>query len=325
MQTLVTGGSGFIGQHLVTALLRQGRGVRILDIRPPTSALEGARFLEGSVLDSALLRKALKGVDEVYHLAALPGMWMPYKGDFHTVNCLGTEAVIAAVRESGVLRLLHCSTESILFCPSSTDTIITEQVCTMPDEMPGAYTRSKLMAEKRALEAAASGLPVVIANPTMPIGTTGRNLTPPALMLKYFIGRRLQLYLDFVVNLVDVQDVAAGLLLAMQHGESGQRYVLGGENISLKKLLADVAAISRRRALRIPVSAGIAQITAATVEFIADHVTHRPPAATLEGVRIALWSKPVSIAKSQRELGYAPRPIGPALEHAISYILGQPQ
>jgi dihydroflavonol-4-reductase len=325
MQTLVTGGSGFIGQHLVTALLRQGRRVRILDIRPPTSALEGAQFLKGSVLDSALVRKALTGVDEVYHLAALPGMWMPNKDDFHAVNCLGTEAVIAAVRESGAQRLLHCSTESILFRPSSTDTVITEQVCTTPDEMPGAYTRSKLMAEKHALEAAASGLPVVIANPTMPIGTTCRNLTPPALMLKYFIGRRLQLYLNFVVNLVDVQDVAAGLMLAMQRGGSGQRYVLGGENIPLKKLLADVADISRRRALRIPVSAGIAQITAATVEFIADHVTHQPPAATLEGVRIALWSKPVSIAKSQRELGYAPRPIGPALEHAISSILGGPQ
>ena len=324
MRTLVTGGSGFIGQHLVAALIRQGRRVRILDIRPPARALEGAEFLRGSVLDPAHVREAVKGVDEVYHLAALPGMWMRHKGDFHAVNCLGTEAVIAAVRESGVARLLHCSTESILFRSSSADRIVSEHVRTTPEEMPGAYTRSKLIAEQCAFEAAASGLPVVIANPTMPIGHTYGNLTPPALMLQYFMNRRLQLYLDFIVNLVDVQDVAAGLLLAMQRGKSGQRYVLGGENMTLKKLLAIVAAISGHKALRIPVSAGIAQMTAAMVEFVANHVTHRPPAATLEGVRIALWAKPVSIEKSRRELGYAPRPIGPALKHAVSSILSQP-
>jgi dihydroflavonol-4-reductase len=121
MQTLVTGGSGFIGQHLVAALLRQGRRVRILDLRPPTCDLKGAQFLNGSVLDPAKVREAVTNVEEVYHLAALPGMWVPRMQDFHTVNCLGTEAVIAAARERGVSRLLHCSTESILFSASSPD------------------------------------------------------------------------------------------------------------------------------------------------------------------------------------------------------------
>ena len=102
----------------------------------------------------------------------------------------------------------------------------------MPEEMPGDYTRSKLMAEKRALEAAASGLPVVIANPTMPIGSHHRNLTPPILMLQYFLRRRIQMYLDFVVNLVDVRDVASGLVLVMERGRNGHRYILGGEDIS---------------------------------------------------------------------------------------------
>ena len=183
--------------------------------------------------------------------------------------------------------------------------------------MPGAYTRSKMSAEQRALEAAASGFPVVVGSPTMPIGNDP-NLTPPASMLQYFINRRIQFYLDFVVNLVDVQDVADGLMLAMQRGRSGERYVLGGENISLKKLLATLGIISGRKAIRIPVSAGPAQMIAAAVEFLANHATHRSPTATVEGVRIALWSKPLSIEKSRRELGYAPRPIGPALERAIS-------
>src|ERR1700722_17076756 len=117
MQTLVTGGSGFIGQHLVAALLRQGRRVRILDLRPPTCDLEGAQFLKGSVLDPAKVREAVTNVEEVYHLAALPGMWVPRMQDFHTVNCLGTEAVIAATRERGVSRLLHCSQNRFSLAP----------------------------------------------------------------------------------------------------------------------------------------------------------------------------------------------------------------
>jgi dihydroflavonol-4-reductase len=319
-RTLVTGGNGFIGQYLVTALLRRGHRVRILDVRPPGRALSEAQFLEGSILDPAKVREAVKDVDEVYHLAALPGMWMRHKDDFHAVNCLGTEVVIAAVRESQVKRLLHCSTESIFFRRSMSECFVTEQVCTTIDEMPGAYTRSKLAAEKLALEAAASGLPVVIANPTMPIGVS-RSLTPPTLMLQYFVGRRVQFYLDFVLNLVDVRDVAAGLVLAMQRGRIGQRYVLGGENFTLKKLLALMAVISGRKAMRIPVSGGIAQIAAAMVECVADHLTHQAPSATLEGVRIALWSKPVSIEKSRLELGYAPGPIRQALEEVVSSIL----
>ncbi len=319
-RTLVTGGSGFIGQYLVTALLQQGHRVRILDVRPPGRALSEAQFLQGSILDPAKVREAVKDIDEVYHLAALPGMWTRQKDDFHAVNCVGTQVVIAAVRESQVKKLLHCSTESILFRRSMAECFVTEQVSTTIHDMPGAYTRSKLAAEQLALEAAASCLPVVIANPTMPIGLT-RSVTPPTLMLQYFVRRRVQFYLDFVLNLVDVQDVAAGLMLTMQRGRIGQRYVLGGENFSLKKLLALMAAMSGRKSMRIPVSAGIAQIAGSMGECIADYLTHQTPSATLEGVRIALWSKPVSIEKSRRELGYAPRPIRQALEEVVSWML----
>ncbi len=280
------------------------------------------QFVEGSVLDPALVRAALDDVEEVYHLAALPGMWMPCRDDFHAVNCRGTEVVIDAARKRGVARFLHCSTESILFGPSPTESVVTEYISTTLDDMPGAYTRSKMLAEQRALQAAASGFPVVIANPTMPIGPHNGSLTPPTLMLQYFSGRRVQMYLDFIVNLVDVRDVAAGLLLAMERGQNGHRYILGGEEISLKNLLDIVAAITGRKALRVPVPAAIAQMTAAIMEFFADHVTHRPPAATVEGVRIALRSKALSIEKSRRELGYAPHPIEPALREAIASVPG---
>jgi dihydroflavonol-4-reductase len=322
-QALVTGGSGFIGQHLVATLVANGRRVRVVDVRPPRCVAAAVQYVRGSVLDSELLDAALKGVEEVYHLAGLPGMWMPDRQDFHAVNAQGTAAVIAAARRRGADRLLHCSTESILFQPSSTASVLCENVAVTLEQMPGAYTRSKMLAEQHALHAAACGFPVIIANPTMPIGQHNGNLTPPTLMLEYFVSRRVQIYLDFIMNLVDVRDVAAGLLLAMERGQTGQRYILGGENISLKKLLAIIGVISGRNAVRIPIPAVMAQMTAAMLEFIADHVTHRLPAGTVEGVRIASRSQALSIEKARRELGYAPRPIAAALEDAIQSVMNK--
>ena len=324
-QALVTGGSGFIGQHLVTTLLAHDRRVRVLDLRPPRCAATAVQYVRGSVLDPELLQAALDDVEEVYHLAGLPGMWTQCKDDFHAVNAQGTAIVIAAARKRGVSRLLHCSTESILFRPSRTASALAEDVSVTLEQMPGAYTRSKMLGEQQALQAAASGFPVVIANPTMPIGPHNGNLTPPTLMLQYFLSRRVQIYLDFIMNLVDVRDVGAGLMLVMERGQTGQRYILGGENISLKKLLAIVGVISGRKALRIPIPAVMAQTTAAVLEFIADHVTHKAPAGTIEGVRIASRSQALSIEKARRELGYAPRPIGGALEEAIQSVLNKSQ
>ena len=324
-QALVTGGGGFIGQQLVMTLLAHGRRVRVLDLRPSRCSAAAVQYVRGSILDSKLLEATLDDVEEVYHLAGLPGMWAHHKNDFHLVNAQGTAIVIAAARKRGVSRFLHCSTESILFRPSCTASALAEDVSVTPDQMPGAYTRSKMLGEQQALQAAASGFPVVIANPTMPIGPHNGNLTPPTLMLQYFLKRRVQIYLDFIMNLVDVRDVAMGLLLAMERGQAGQRYILGGENISLKRLLAIISVISGRSALRIPIPAVMAQTTAAVLEFIADHVTHKMPAGTIEGVRIASRSQALSIEKARRELGYAPRPIRGALEEAVQSILSKSQ
>src|SRR5690349_20454476 len=324
-QALVTGGGGFIGQHLVTTLLAHGRRVRVLDLRPPRCSATSVQYVRGSILDSKLLEATLDDVEEVYHLAGLPGMWAHHKNDFHLVNAQGTAIVIAAARKRGVSRFLHCSTESILCRPSCTASALAEDVSVTPDQMPGAYTRSKMLGEQQALQAAVAGFPVVIANPTMPIGPHNGNLTPPTLMLQYFLKRRVQIYLDFIMNLVDVRDVAMGLLLVMERGQAGQRYILGGENISLKRLLAIISVISGRSALRIPIPAVMAQTTAAVLEFIADHVTHKMPAGTIEGVRIASRSQALSIEKARRELGYAPRPIRGALEEAVQSILSKSQ
>jgi dihydroflavonol-4-reductase len=319
-QTLVTGGGGFIGQHLVAALVAEGRRVRILDLRPPSLVTAGTHYIKGSILDPTVVREALNDVAEVYHLAALPGMWMPCKGDFHAVNCDGTEIMLGAARQRGVVRFVHCSTESILFSPVPRTSFAIRNTL---DEMPGAYTRSKFLAEQRALQAAASGFPVVVASPTMPIGPHYGNLTPPALMLRHFLNSRIQIYFDFVLNLVDVRDVAVGLMRAMEHGQSGHRYILGGEAISLRKVLDAIGAISGQKTLRFQIPPMMAQATAAVMEFLADHATRRPPAATVEGVRIALRSQSLSIEKSRRDLGYAPKPIEPILHEAIASLVGQ--
>jgi len=177
-----------------------------------------------------------------------------------------------------------------------------------------------MLAEQSAAQAAAAGFPLVIGTPTMPIGPHDHNLTPPTAMLRQFLHGPVQMYLDFIVNLVDVRDVAAGLILAMERGRVGQRYVLGGESIRLRRVLRHVAAISGRRHLAISVPGRFAEIAATMLDFIADNITRRPPSGTAEGVRIALRATDLSIEKSRGELGYVPRPIEPTLRETLAYL-----
>jgi dihydroflavonol-4-reductase len=252
-------------------------------------------------------------------------MWLPEKSDFHAVNFQGTEIVIAAARKRGAARFLHCSTESILFRPASLQDAANEHSLLPPEDMPGLYTRSKMLAEQSAARAAAAGFPLVIGTPTMPIGPHDHNLTPPTAMLRHFLHGRVQIYLDFIVNMVDVRDVAAGLILTMERGQIGHRYILGGESISLKKILKLMATISGRRHLSIPVPGRVAEAAAVMLEFISDHITRRPPSGTAEGVRIALRASELSIEKSRSELGYTPRPIEPTLRETVAYLLSAPE
>jgi nucleoside-diphosphate-sugar epimerase len=307
---LVTGGSGFVGSHLVSELVARGRRVRVIDVRPPTCFSPAVEYVEGSVLDRAMVEQSLKG------------MWAACKNDFHTVNFQGTQVVIDAARRRGVARFLHCSTESILFRSAQSHAADSECALLPVDKMPGRYTRSKMLAEQLASQAAASGFPVVIGTPTMPIGLHDHNLTPPTAMLRHFLGGAVRLYVDFAVNLVDVRDVAAGLVLAMERGQVGHRYVLGGESVQLSKILRIIAEISGRRNLHMPIPGRVAEMAAAVVEFIADHVTRRPPLGTAEGVRIALRATALSIEKARSELGYAPRPIEAALRDTLLGLLG---
>ncbi|MCK1712556.1 MULTISPECIES: NAD-dependent epimerase/dehydratase family protein [unclassified Bradyrhizobium] len=320
---LVTGGSGFIGQHLVEALRARGQRVRIVDVRPPATANADVEYAHGSVLDRAAVDAALAGVDQVYHLAGLPGMWVANKQAFHDVNCRGTEIVLAAAMKRGVSRFLHCSTESILFPYSDLGGVAAEEALQPADAMPGAYTRSKSLAEHHAAKAAAAGFPLVIGTPTMPIGAADHNLTPPTAMLWYFLQKKVQPHLNFLVNLVDVRDVATGLVLTMERGRSGQRYILGGDCVPLGNILRMMSAMSGRRQFPVVVPSRIAELSAIMLEYISDHVTRRPPNGTAEGVRIALAASDLSIGKARTELGYSPRPIEPVLRETITHLLAR--
>lgn len=320
---LVTGGSGFIGQHLVEALRARGQRVRVLDVRSPATANADVEHVHGSVLDGAAVDAALSGIDQVYHLAGLPGMWVANKRDFHDVNFRGTEIVLAAAMKRGVSRFLHCSTESILFPYANLNGVAAEEALQPAEAMPGAYTRSKSLAEHHAAKAAAAGFPLVIGTPTMPIGPADHNLTPPTAMLWYFLQKKVQPHLDFLVNLVDVRDVAMGLVLTMERGRIGQRYILGGDCVRLGQILRMMSAMSGRRQYPVVVPGKIAELSAMMLESISDRITHRPPNGTAEGVRIALAASDLSIGKARNELGYAPRPIEPVLRETITHLLAR--
>ncbi len=317
---LVTGGSGFIGRHVVTTLRARGTRVRILDLAPPEDLAADVEFVPGSILDPESVGAAMADIRHVYHLAGIAKLWSPDRTDFDRVNAGGTTTVMRAAAEHRVERVVHCSTEAILLPKRHTGATIDETVRPELSDMPGPYTRSKLAAEQAVRAAVQGGLNALIVNPTVPIGAGDRNLTPPAAMLSMFLNGQSPAYLDCVLNLVDVRDVATGMVLAAERGRSGERYILGGENVALRDLLALLERISARPMPKRVVPGWLALASAAVTEWVADVVTRRTPAATVEGVRLALRSGPFDSKKARSQLGYAPRPAQDALTDAVTWL-----
>ena len=312
---LVTGGNGFIGQYLVAALRRRHGVVRVLDLQPPPPG-PVPEFIQGTILDPHDVRRALDGVDTVYHLAAISHLWTANPADFERVNQHGTELMLAAARERGVRNIVHCSTEAILFPYRRGGTTMPQRA----EDMPGPYTRSKFMAEQIAREAAADGMRVVIANPTVPIGPGDHNFTEPTRMLELFARKSPPMVLDSMLNLVDVRDVAAGLILAGERGRAGERYILGGENVSVRELVRRVGSLCGRSTNVHALPASLALAIGAASEWFEGQVIQRTPRVSIEAVRIALRSIPLDTRKAEIELGYLPRPIDGALTDAIAWL-----
>ncbi|HZW32204.1 MAG TPA: NAD-dependent epimerase/dehydratase family protein [Isosphaeraceae bacterium] len=319
--TIVTGGAGFIGSHLVAQLVDSGQAVRVVE--RPGAAVDhlppAVEVVFADIRDRRGLAAAMAGARRVYHLAANPNLWVRKRAEFLAVNYQGTIHVLDAALEAGADRVLHTSTESILTKAGATGPI-DENVEIHLSETVGPYCRSKLLAEQYAFELARAGSPVVVANPTMPVGPGDRGLSPPTRLILDFCRGRLPAVLDCTLNLIDVRDVALGLRLIMQRGRPGRRYLLGNENLTLLGLLQRLSALTGVPVPRWRVPYWVGLTVAALSEFWADAVTGRTPKATLTGLRLARRIMHFDSSVSRAEIGLQPRSIAEALADAVSWL-----
>jgi dihydroflavonol-4-reductase len=313
---LVTGASGFVGWHVARLLTERGHKVRAL-VRPDSRVpdLEVER-VTGDLRDAESLQRAVEGCGLVFHVAADYRLWSKNPYDLYASNFDGTRNMLAAAKAAGIERFVYTSTVGCIGVPEGGVGDETQPVSL--DEMAGAYKRSKFMAEQAALEFARQGLPVVIVNPTAPMGDHDFKPTPTGRIVVDFLKGAMPAYIDTGLNVVNVRDVAAGHLLACERGVPGERYILGSENMTLGQILRELAAITGRKApsMELP---WFAAYMAGVVTTAWAHVTGIPPRAPLEAVRMAKKKMWVSHAKAARELGYAPGPAKQALADAVTW------
>jgi dihydroflavonol-4-reductase len=318
--SLVTGGNGFVGCYVVRALVHRGDRVRVLvragaDVR----ALEGVdcEHVIGDLRDPEAVANAVRGCDEIYNVAADYRLWVLDEAPMYATNVQGTQNILAAARRHSVGRVVHTSTVGALGvakgAPGNEDTPVTL------DDMVGPYKRSKFLAEQAALDAAREGLPVVVVNPSTPIGALDYKPTPTGRIIVDFLNGRMPAYLDTGLNLVDVAQCAQGHLLAAERGRPGEKYILGGENLTLRELFERLAAISGVPAPRVRIPYGVALGFAIGADFVSRRITRQPPRASLTEVRMARKKMFFDHSKAERHLGYKSGAIDTALSDAVSY------
>lgn len=318
---LVTGGAGFVGSHLVRRLADRGDRVRVLD-RPGAAVGHlppGVEVVPADVRDRDAVRSAVRGCRFVYHLAANPQLWTRRRGRFRQVNYLGTVNVLDEALAAGAERVLHCSTESILTRAGQAGPIAEDQDVPLADVI-GPYCRSKFFAERYAFRLARGGAPVVVVNPTLPIGPGDRGRSPPTQMMLDFCRGSRPAYLDGDLNLIDVRDVADGMVRAMDRGRPGRRYLLGAENWSVKAVfdfLASLTGLPRPR-WRVPYPVALA--AAYISEMVADVATGEIPAATVTGVKLTRRRMHFDASRSLAELGLTPRPVAESVREAVGWF-----
>jgi dihydroflavonol-4-reductase len=319
--TIVTGGAGFIGSHLVERLAADGRRVRVVE-RPGADVGHlppGVEVVRADIRDREAVRKALDGGRFVYHLAANPNLWVRDRREFEAVNHRGTVHVLDAAIEAGAERILHCSTESILTCARQIGPIA-EDIEIRESDAVGPYCLSKLRAEREAMIRADAGHPVLIANPTMPVGPGDRGLSPPTRLIRDYLWGKIPAILDCSLNLVDARDTAEGLRRLEERGRPGRRYLLGGANLTLAALFARLEALSGVPVPRRRVPYRLALTYAFFSEWWADHVSGRSPQATVTGVRLTRRTMHFDASRSLAELRLTPRPVDESLADAVGWL-----
>ena len=315
--TLVTGASGFIGWHIARLLGERGHKVRAL-VRPSSKLRElEAEPVTGDLRDAASLDRAVAGCGLVFHVAADYRLWARNPGELYESNVEGTRYVLEAARKDGVERVVYTSTVGCIGVPK--DGLGDETVPVTLEEMSGAYKRSKFLAERVALDFAASGFPVVVVNPTAPVGDHDVKPTPTGRIVLDFLKGALPAFIDTGLNLVDVRDTAEAHLLAAERGRPGERYIVGSENLTLAGILEKLARLTGREAPRVKLPYAMAYAAGLVTTGWA-RITGRPPLAPLDAVRMAKKKMFVSIEKARRELGFSPGPVDAALGRAVEWF-----
>ncbi len=321
MKALVTGATGFVGAAVVRALIKTGVEVRVLARRDSDfSNLQQFKIdgVYGDLRDKDSLRKALAGCGQLYHVAAHYALWARNPAIFYDVNVTGTKNLLEAARDVSTERIVYCSTIGAIGLPPGGG-LGTEETPVSLEQMAGHYKRSKYLAEQEVLKLAKQGLPVVIVNPSAPVGEGDVKPTPTGQMIVEFMKGRMPAYIETGMNIVDVDDVAAGHLLAMQKGRIGERYILGTKNLMLRDIFE---ILSRLTGVKMP-SVKLPRelvLPLAYLNLAFSWVTGIPPRIPLEGVKMAKYKMHYDCSKAIRELGIPQTPPDVALEKAVRWF-----
>ncbi len=321
MKTLVTGATGFLGSAIVRELLKDGREVRVL-IREgtPTDNIDGLDLerVYGDLRDKDSLKKALEDCDVLYHTAAYYSLWDKNKRLIYDINVEGTRNILQAALEVGIAKTVYTSTVGCIGLLEN-GTPANEDTPFNPSTLSNDYKRSKYQAEKVAKEFCQNGLSLVIVNPSTPIGPRDIKPTPTGKIVLDFLNRKMPAYLDTGLNLIAVDDCARGHLLAEEKGVSGERYILGNRNMSLKEILLTLEKITGLKAPTVKMPYWVAFTAGWISDALSDHLTGKPPAVPLAGVRMAKYFMYFDSSKAIRELGLPQNSIETALEEAVQW------
>ncbi len=319
MTTLVTGAAGFLGSHVTRQLVARGDEVRVLLRASSTNRAIAdlpLEYVTGDLRDPASLDRAMKGVKRVFHVAADYRLWARRSREIYDSNVGGTKNLLEAARRAGVEQLIYTSTVATIAVDRPQ--LPNEFTDAKLQEMVGHYKRSKWMAEREVLNAAKSGLPVIIVMPTTPVGPWDWKPTPTGKIILDFLNGKMPGYVETGLNFVGVEECAAGHLLVAEKGKVGERYLLGGENLTLKEMLDALAKITGLRAPNWKIPHGLA-LGVAYANTAFSRLLGREPGIPVEGVKIARHMMFVDCSRAQRELGFQAGPVVAALERAVRW------
>jgi dihydroflavonol-4-reductase len=325
MKVFVTGATGFLGSHVARVLAEQGAELRLL-VRP-TSDLRNVADLnadrvQGDLRDPASIGKALSGCEVVFHVAADYRLWVRDPDEMYRSNVEGTRGLLEAARRQKVRRVVYTSSVATMGfgAGSNVNDVADEASPVSMADMIGHYKRSKFMAEQVAVEAATSGVDVVIVNPSTPVGERDIKPTPTGRIVVDFLKRKFPAYVETGLNLVDATECARGHVQALEKGRSGERYILGGENLTLKQILDRLSAMTGLPSPTVKVPHAVALVGAVYYEMVMGRLLGREPRATIDEVRMSRKMMFVSSAKAQRELGWCVLSVDGALRRSVEWF-----